>query len=515
MSLQTRTRLFAALGATLSVPLLLAFLYAQHLVTGAAGDLARVSSFKSAFAEFRTVAMEYFTSGGQRPLVQAESKLQQLNGMLEVLASDPGTAESNEAVAAWQEVRKELAATATLLGQLPGSDAPLENERDRRTVRLFLMRSQAVRSAVDKLQGPLTVWLERGQEIVEAGVVVLIGSLLVQLAVAVMLLERGILRPLKRLGDGLGEVGRGNLQIRLKSGRSDEIGQLARVFDGMLDRLQEITVSRDRLEAETAERKRAEAAIQRLNADLEARVRVRTAELEAANHELEAFAYSVSHDLRAPLRAVDGFGRKLETGFAAQLGDEGRRQLDVIRSNARRMGQLIDDLLAFSRIGRAEMRRAPVDMQALAQSVVAETQAAETGRAIEIAVADLPDAAGDHAMLRQVWTNLVSNAVKFTQPREIARIAIDGRREGAELLYRVRDNGVGFDMQYADKLFGVFQRLHGIDEFEGTGVGLALSRRIVQRHGGRIWADARLGEGATFYFTLPQDAAGETARSAA
>jgi signal transduction histidine kinase len=269
------------------------------------------------------------------------------------------------------------------------------------------------------------------------------------------------------------------------------------------------------LAAEVGERKRAEAAVQRLNAELEQRVRQRTAELEAANRELESFAYAVSHDLRAPLRAVDGFGRKLETGFAVQLGDEGRRQIRVIRNNAVRMGRLIDDLLAFSRMGRRSMTCAPVDMEALARGAIADARAAEPERAIEVDVGTLPAATGDAAMLRQVWGRLLSNAVKFTRPRPEARVEMGGREDGAELVYWVRDNGVGFDMQYADKLFGVFQRLHGMDEFEGTGVGLALSERIVHRHGGRMWADAQPDAGATFFFTLPRKPAIESERTAA
>jgi len=258
------------------------------------------------------------------------------------------------------------------------------------------------------------------------------------------------------------------------------------------------------LEAQVDEHERAEAEAHRLNVELESRVRQRTAELTDANRELEAFSYSVSHDLRAPLRAIDGFGGKLERGYADRLDDEGRRLLSVVRDSAQHMGQLIDDLLAFSRMGRREMAVAPVDMTRLAREVAEKLRDAEpAGRAIEFEVGDLPATSGDMAMLRQVWVNLLSNAVKFTAPRDPARIEIGGRRDGGEIRYWVRDNGVGFDMQYADKLFGVFQRLHAVDEFEGTGVGLALSQRIVRRHGGHIQAEAVVDCGATFTFTLP------------
>jgi signal transduction histidine kinase len=228
-------------------------------------------------------------------------------------------------------------------------------------------------------------------------------------------------------------------------------------------------------------------------------------QLEATNKELEAFSYSVSHDLRAPLRAVDGFASMVIEDYAEKLDAEGQRLLGVIRRNTQKMGQLIDDLLAFSRMGRREMAFAEIDMTALAADVADELRRQEPGRAIEIAIASLPPAHGDPAMFRQVWANLLSNAIKFTRPRAPARIEVGGRTGGDENVYSVRDNGVGFDMQYREKLFGVFQRLHGPEEFEGTGVGLALVQRIVHRHGGRIWAEGKIDEGATFSFALPNN----------
>ncbi len=228
-------------------------------------------------------------------------------------------------------------------------------------------------------------------------------------------------------------------------------------------------------------------------------------QLEAANKELEAFSYSVSHDLRAPLRAVDGFARMVLEDYAEKLDAEGRRQLRVIRDGAQKMGRLIDDLLGFSRLGRREMALADVDMMALVRDVAEELRKLETARIIEIAIAPLPATHGDPAMLRQVWANLLSNAIKFTRPRAPARIEVGGWTDGAESIYRVKDNGAGFNMEYADKLFGVFQRLHGPDEFEGTGVGLALVQRIVHRHGGRIWAEGKVNEGAAFSFALPNN----------
>jgi PAS domain S-box-containing protein len=226
-------------------------------------------------------------------------------------------------------------------------------------------------------------------------------------------------------------------------------------------------------------------------------------QLEQANRELDAFSYSVSHDLRTPLRAIDGFSEILQEEYAPRLDAEGQRLLGVICSNARQMGKLIDELLAFSRLGRKNLETTPVDMEALADSVVSQLKALEPERAIVVERGMLPAARGDIALLQQAVANLVSNALKFTRRRPDARVEIGSKKEAGESVYYVADNGAGFDMQYSKKLFGVFQRLHGADEFEGTGIGLALVQRIITRHGGRVWAEGKLGEGATFYFTLP------------
>ena len=227
------------------------------------------------------------------------------------------------------------------------------------------------------------------------------------------------------------------------------------------------------------------------------------AELEAKNRELEAFTYPVSHDLRAPLRAIGGFSKILIEDHSASLDVEAKRLLAVVAVNANRMGDLIDDLLRLSRLGRAALQSAEVDMAALARSVFEELRGAAAGRTIEFTVAELPPAHGDVSLLRQVMLNLVDNALKYTRGRPVARVSLSGRRDGASCEYALTDNGAGFDPAYATKLFGVFQRLHSSEQFEGTGVGLALVRRIVERHGGRAWAIGRAGEGAEFRFTLP------------
>ena len=243
---------------------------------------------------------------------------------------------------------------------------------------------------------------------------------------------------------------------------------------------------------------------QRLNADLEKRVAKRTGQLQMANQELEAFSYSISHDLRAPLRAIVGFSRVLLDEYASRFDAEGGRLMNIVRDSALRMGQLIDDLLAFSRIGRRQLTRSKIDMTQLAASVYDELRLTAPERNVEISIHPLPALRGDAAMIRQVFVNLISNALKFTNHGDHAFIEIGSKLEAGESVYYVKDNGVGFDMQYQDQLFGVFQRLHSAEEFEGTGVGLAIVKRIVNRHGGRVWADAKLNEGATFYFSFPR-----------
>jgi light-regulated signal transduction histidine kinase (bacteriophytochrome) len=259
------------------------------------------------------------------------------------------------------------------------------------------------------------------------------------------------------------------------------------------------------LARDVSERRRLERQMRDLNQELEHRVAQRTAQYEAANRELEAFAYSVSHDLRAPLRHVDGFLDLLGKHLEGTLDERGRSYLTAVSSAARRMGQLIDDLLSFARMGRAELSRSRVELGPLLEEVRGELALELEDREVRWRIGPLPAVSGDRAMLRVALSNLLANAVKFTRPRHPAQIEVGALREvpGEAVLF-VRDNGVGFDPAYGHKLFGVFQRLHRTDEFEGTGIGLANVRRIVARHGGRTWAEGAVGEGATFFIALPE-----------
>lgn len=276
------------------------------------------------------------------------------------------------------------------------------------------------------------------------------------------------------------QVSKGDLSKRALILSKDEIGELSMSFNSMVDSLQDS------------------------HQDLEKKVHERTQQLESANKDLESFTYSVSHDLRAPLRAIDGFSQILEEDYAAKLDDEGKSTIATIRRSTQQMGNLIDDLLAFSRLGRQEIKTEKIEMTTFAKTVFDEIKSANPGRRITFTCQELPAVYVDASLMRQVWINLLSNAVKFTKKKDIAVISVGSTTEKDMITYHITDNGAGFDMKYVDKLFGVFQRLHNVKDFEGTGVGLAIVSRIIAKHGGKTWAEGEVDKGATFYFSLPK-----------
>jgi signal transduction histidine kinase len=331
----------------------------------------------------------------------------------------------------------------------------------------------------------------------------LVGGLVLFIAaIAAFIISRSFTRPIQNLVLGTEEMGKGNLDYRIGLKSQDEIGQLGKSFDRMAENLKKTLVSRDDLVKEVKERKKAEEKGRQLNRDLEKRVKDRTAQLTASNAELEAFAYSVSHDLRAPLRAMDGFSTALKNSYPDKLDVQGKHYLTRIQAASREMGQLIEDLLNLSRVTRSELKQQAIDLSGMARAIAAGLITQFPERQVEFDISDKMNINGDANLFKIVLENLINNAFKFTSTRARALIEVGTEEQKGRQVYYVRDNGVGFDMAYANKLFVPFQRLHAKQEFPGTGIGLVTVKRIVTRHGGRIWADAVVDQGAAFYFTI-------------
>ncbi len=344
-------------------------------------------------------------------------------------------------------------------------------------------------------------------------------AILIALGLTYLIASR-LSRPIRALSRAAEAVEAGDLDTRVPITTSDEVGALATTFNSMVQRLQswyreleeqvqgrtqELRSANEVLRGEIVERRRAEEEVRSLGRELEQRVIERTAELEAANKELGSFSYSVAHDLRAPLRAMDGFSRILAEEHATQLSEQAQHYLVMVRENALHMGRLVDDLLRLSGLGRQVIRKQRVMPAVLVRQALEDLSGEQEGRQVEITIGDLPECEADPALLKLAFVNLLDNALKFTRKRDVAVIQIGSQVSGdktSENIYFVKDNGVGFDMQYVDKLFGVFQRLHSAEEYKGTGVGLAIVQRIITRHGGRVWGEAEIDKGATVYFTL-------------
>jgi signal transduction histidine kinase len=326
---------------------------------------------------------------------------------------------------------------------------------------------------------------ERLDRYVNVMAMMIVLSIIVSFLLA-SVLQRAVSGPILQLSKTAQEIGKSkDFARRAPAHGSDEIGQLINQFNLMLEQIQ---MRDDQVQA--------------AHMELERKVDERTKELQHANEELDSFASSVSHDLRAPLRQIGGFVDLLDSGLTGKLGPSEKDHIEEIKHSVQDASRLIDDLLSFSRMSRSEMQMLTFDMSELVQEVVADSRRQIVDREIEWVVQPMTDVMGDLALLRQVWRNLIANAVKYSRTRKNSRIEIGAKLNGHEKVFFVRDNGVGFDMQYARRLFGVFHRLHGA-EFEGTGIGLANVRRIIERHGGRTWAEGKVNDGAIFYFSLP------------
>jgi len=362
---------------------------------------------------------------------------------------------------------------------------------EERLVSQLLIKSHSIITDASRLAEEVHTKATEAQRVASNLTVILMIALGITITTSSLLITRSISKPLDKLTKGTKIIGTGDLEHKVEVKNKDELGQLAAAFNKMTESLKTITASRDELDREVTERKQAEEEVLKANT-----------ELTAVNKELEAFAYSVSHDLRAPLRSIDGFSQALIEDYSDKLDEQGKDYLQRVRSATQRMGVLIDDLLKLSRVTRSEMRRETIDLSALAQSIADELQETQPERQVDFVIAPGLTTSGDSQLLHQLMENLLGNAWKFTGKHPRAKIEFGVTQVNGKETFFVRDDGAGFDMTYADKLFSVFQRLHKQEEFPGTGVGLATVQRIAHRHGGQVWAEGEVGKGATFYFTL-------------
>ncbi len=437
-------------------------------------------------------------------LMHREKRMeQQWNSKYNSLAEILGEATEKEVV---QSIRADFAALGDLFPQIVANNERIQKlaqegasqEKidaatglEERLVAQLLITSHSIMTDVSRLTEEALTEVMATQRLAANLTLILMIIFAIAVTTSSLLIARRISRPLEELTRGAEIIGKGDLEHKVRVKSKDELGQLATAFNEMTDSLKETTASRDELDKEVTMRRRAEAEIQKSNT-----------ELAAVNKELEAFAYSVSHDLRAPLRSINGFSQALIEDYPDRLDERGKDYLQRVGSATQRMGVLIDDLLSLSRVTRSEMRQETVDLSALARSIAEELQESQAERQVTFVIPPELTTRGDSQLLHQLMENLLSNAWKFTGQHPQARIEFGSTRVDGQETFFVRDDGAGFDMTYADKLFGVFQRLHTADEFPGTGVGLATVQRIAHRHGGQVWAEGKVEEGATFYFAL-------------
>lgn len=494
MKINTKLKMavFAPALMAFIVSLTLAFSHVEMTGVQETGDGVR--RIRNSMTEINALVNTYVLYHEERPKQQLLAEHDKLMRLIsEIRVRDPEQRELLTFLRADSEFMKEtFLRLVSVHDNARSSGSELSSEGEERLLGQLLVRYRSMDSAASQLRRLVDDGMRKTHAWTTTLVFIVIAGTTIPLMVGLFLMMRSTSASLAVLRRGTEIVGSGDLGHRVSIPGKDELAELARSFDEMTDKLQKVTVSKDKLQKEIEERKRAEAEREKLIANL-----------EAANRELEAFTYSVSHDLRAPLRAIDGFSGMLLNDIAGSLDPESKRKFNVISANARKMGQLIDDLLVLSRTQRATLSMSAVDMNLLVHDVWEELWAGDPDRKIELRVGDLPQAGRDRMLLRQALSNILGNAVKFTRNKDAARIEISGSKSGDFNTYCVRDNGVGFDMRYYDKLFEVFRRLHSEKEYEGTGVGLAIVKKIIERHGGSIFAEGKPGEGAAFYFTLP------------
>lgn len=466
MSLLTRAHLFA--GVTVALTLILGSVCLQSFqqVDRSQRTVDEILTIWNEIAQLQAAGLEYTLSGGERARTQTRTKLGRLNTLIDQARVDAGskTVDANERMLRLG-LRQALLVTEEVFAQFPPAGlTQVRSERDKRTFFLFNQSILGMTTAMFSLYRMADDANNEADHRVKWATLSFVGLLSVMSVIFILWLRRQVLLPVNQLRDAALAISSGDHSAvnRLLLDRSDELGDLSKALSKAVF------------------------------------------DLEESNRDLESFSYSVSHDLRAPLRAIDGFLAILQDSYADKLDEEGKRLFGIVSSNAQRMGMLIDDILALSRASRLELERKPVNMSELVREVWATLCEQEDGVAVQFECESLPDVNCDPRGIRQVWQNLLANARKFSHDCTPPVIRVSAMDEGDVVRYSVADNGVGFNQEYAGKLFTLFQRLHGMSEFEGTGVGLAIVKRFVRKHGGEVTAQGVVNEGATFSFTLPK-----------
>jgi len=475
--MKIKTKLLLTAGASIAVALVLGLVVflTNRQVDQAMAKGQTADRMLEHVSQLNNVASDYMLHGEERAQTQWYSRYDSLANLL---AAEEFGASIGEDLQGMERTFAQLVASRELQAAT-GAEIAVAEAGEERLVAQLSLRSQSFAADAGELADESRAEISSTRQRATFLILALVGALLAIVASAGFVILWNIGNPIARLTRAAEGIAKGDLNARLDITSKDEVGILGRAFNTMAGALQDSYTQ------------------------LERRVAERMAELEAANRELEAFSYSVSHDLRAPLRSIDGFSHALVEDQADKLDEQGKNLLGRVRAAAQRMGQLIDDLLVLSRVTRGEMHRERVDLSGLAQATAEELRKEGPERTAEFIIADGLVANGDEQLLRVVLANLLGNAWKFTSKHEKARIEFAAaRQQSGEPAYFVRDDGAGFDMAYVDKLFGPFQRLHAMHEFPGSGVGLASVQRIIRRHGGRVWAEAEVEHGATFYFTL-------------